>query len=810
MNEPDAGADTRRPPRIDWSSPTAWRSKPEQSRPPGWVGPVGAVGGARALEPDPTLLEHEPSTQLEEPTATMPEDPAGELPSEDPEVAQVEDASQEDLLGGGPSALSDLFAPLPQAPASEGSPGLLADLFGGGAFTPDSQAVVTESDPSLPAPETAQVREVVKEQDSAAGREAKDAETKSDALDTTTSLPVAAPAATRLARSVYTPPPPPPRKTTPSMSLAALTQEAATTLGSRTPSTTLHPDRETQEHDAAPQRPSDQPPAESAAASFANDHGRETAEDRRALPSDAKTTLQQAQAAPSDEPPLESAEEVQDATSPTEAVTTTGADVAPTPPKVSLSDPPVPDDLRQEQGRGTVVADRLRLLQEASMSPEDLQRITQNHAAQRPRWTQPSDETWERAQRLLSFISADTETHQVNSFVLTRDPVLDAQQRADMEVILAPRLMKMQKGMLSPAAQSQIFDVVYDELLGIGILGQLWRDADVSEIMVDAWDKISVERNGVIEMTPLRFASHEVAVRSARELSRKVSDRALTHANPIVTAQLPGARVAFCLGQITASGLSITMRKFRTLLGPDQLLAGGSVNAEMLDFLQRCVRARATILIAGGTGTGKTTQINILSNFIPDTERIVSIEDAFELQLANRHVVSLQTKESASSDDTVSVTQEMLLVHALRMRPDRIIIGEIREARGASLVMQAATTGHDGTMATIHASDPHTAVNERLSDLLTESGKPEAAARRSIAAAINLVVQVDRRRGRRFISHIDALSPSCIHNGIVVPEPIFVGELNSEGVPVFRRVGDVRPETDLGTKLQDQEAQLYR
>jgi Flp pilus assembly CpaF family ATPase len=418
------------------------------------------------------------------------------------------------------------------------------------------------------------------------------------------------------------------------------------------------------------------------------------------------------------------------------------------------------------------------------------------------------DHIWQYVDRILGLVSNDQMIQMVvNRFKLTRDRRLDYDQRRAFEATIAPALLGNQLVTISNPRDVEItFDRAYDELIGISVLGPLWRDEEITEVLVDGWNKISVERDGLLVTTPLTFRDKDHANRVARDLASKVSDRALTPSNPLVTALLPGARINFAYGPVVSTGLSISMRKFRDLLGIERLIQFGALTPQMAEFLRQAVAARATVLVAGGTGTGKTTQINALSHWIPDTERVVTIEDAFELQLSNTHVVALQTKEKASADDQVVVTQKDLLVNALRMRPDRIIVGEIREGHGAYVMLQAANTGHDGTMTTIHADSPQVAVNERLADLVMEvSSSPAPIVRRTVSHAINLVVQVTRRRGRRFLSSISIVDRSCYDDvtGVIVPEPIFVGELDADGVPVFRHVGGLRPDTALAEKLAE-------
>ena len=321
--------------------------------------------------------------------------------------------------------------------------------------------------------------------------------------------------------------------------------------------------------------------------------------------------------------------------------------------------------------------------------------------------------------------------------------------------------------------------------------------------MVDRWDKITVEKNGKLQETTLKFKNAEHAASVARNLAIRISDRALSSSIPLVTAELPNARVTFAFGAVVKGGLSITLRKFRRLLTLDELKAKRSLSEDMVSFLSDAVRARAGILVSGGTGTGKTTIINLLSTFIPENERVITIEDAFELNISAKHVVSLQTKEASSRDDQISITMADLLRNTLRMRPDRIIVGEIREGEGASVMLAAANTGHDGTMTTIHASSADLALNERLVDLVRDvRNSPDEAIKRTIMAAFDVVVQVSRgRKGQRYISDIAVVDRSNYVNNELKPLSIFIGEEAKDGTVNHRRVGKVVPNGLLGLKL---------
>ena len=392
----------------------------------------------------------------------------------------------------------------------------------------------------------------------------------------------------------------------------------------------------------------------------------------------------------------------------------------------------------------------------------------------------------------------------INNLKLTRDKALDARQRAQYEEALMPLMQAHGVAFASPSDHKPIFDIAYDELIGIGPLGPLWRDDDVTEIMVSGPDKVTVERNGRILPTPVRFQDSDHLERTARQLSSTIDDRTVSRNNALVTAQLPGARVQFVMSPVApTAGVIIVIRKFRDLFGMNDLLRFGSLDDSVAAFLCDTVAARANILVSGGTGSGKTTMINALSSFIPDTERVVTIEDALELQLSNTHVESLLTKESASGDDQLIIGQAELLRATLRMRPDRIIVGEIRDGRGCSVMLQAANTGHDGTMTTVHANTPDLAV-ERMADLLREERPlPDDVAKNQVTSAINVIVQIVKKRGRRYISAISVVNGGRDpHRQLTTP--IFSGDFPVGAKnPVFVKVGSLGSDTELAQKMID-------
>lgn len=413
------------------------------------------------------------------------------------------------------------------------------------------------------------------------------------------------------------------------------------------------------------------------------------------------------------------------------------------------------------------------------------------------------ERVWRVVDQTLGIVAADMSLQQITSrIVLTSDPDEYAAQRSEVHAALRNKMASAGIAATGLVDIETLLDLVVDEMSGISVLGELFRDPNVDEILVDRWDIVSVERHGHLERTPIRFRDPQHAESCARVLALKVSDRAVSRAIPLVTAELPSARVTFAFGAVVKGGLSITIRKFRPLLGLADLLRYGSLDEAMVSFLSDAVHARAGILVSGGTGTGKTTIVNLLSSFIPDTERVVSIEDAFELKLANTHVVSLQTKEASSLDDTVSVSLSELLRNTLRMRPDRIIVGEIREGAGAMVMLSAASTGHDGTLTTVHANSAEGAVNERLPDLIRQSrgGLETETILRSIINAFDLVIHVTRTRdGRRYLSEISALCG--IVDGRIELQPVFSGTETSEGIR-FERY-PLGSDTELHRRLAD-------
>jgi pilus assembly protein CpaF len=285
---------------------------------------------------------------------------------------------------------------------------------------------------------------------------------------------------------------------------------------------------------------------------------------------------------------------------------------------------------------------------------------------------------------------------------------------------------------------------VLDEIFGLGPLEPLVQDASISDILVNTYSDVYIERGGKLEKTDVRFQDErhllQVIDRIVSAVGRRIDD-----SSPMVDARLKdGSRVNAIIRPLAVDGPHLSIRKFkRDAFSGEDLLRLSTVTTQMLEFLQAAVKARLNILISGGTGAGKTTLLNILSSYIPVTERIVTIEDSAELQLRQPHVVRLETRP-ANIEGQGEVAQRMLLINSLRMRPDRIIIGEVRGSEAVDM-LQAMNTGHDGSLTTLHANTPRDALS-RLETMVSMAGfdLPERAVRQQIASAINLVLQVSR------------------------------------------------------------------
>jgi pilus assembly protein CpaF len=312
-----------------------------------------------------------------------------------------------------------------------------------------------------------------------------------------------------------------------------------------------------------------------------------------------------------------------------------------------------------------------------------------------------------------------------------------------------------------------------DDILGYGPLEQLLADDSVTEVMVNAADRVYVERSGKIERTPVRFVDDAHVMRIIDKIVSQVGRR-VDEASPMVDARLPdGSRVNAIISPLALTGPTLTIRKFsRDPYTINDLISFGTLSPRAAQFLGACVRGKLNLLISGGTGTGKTTTLNAVSAFIPGDERIVTIEDAAELQLQQEHVITLESRP-ANIEGTGEIKIRELVRNALRMRPDRIIVGEVRGAETLDM-LQAMNTGHEGSLTTIHANAPRDALS-RLETLVMTAGVelPHRAIREQIASAFDVLVQIQRLvDGTRRISHISEVVG--MESDVITLQDIFV------------------------------------
>nr|WP_245192548.1 CpaF family protein [Arthrobacter pigmenti] len=308
---------------------------------------------------------------------------------------------------------------------------------------------------------------------------------------------------------------------------------------------------------------------------------------------------------------------------------------------------------------------------------------------------------------------------------------------------------------LSPDERRRLIQDVADDVLGYGPLQRMLDDPDITEIMVNRMDQIYVEKDGKLVLTGSRFSSEEHLRRVIERIVSKVGRR-IDESSPFVDARLEdGSRVNAVIPPLAVNGSSLTIRKFsKTPLTVQKLISYGTLTPEMAELLDACVKAKLNIIVSGGTGTGKTTLLNVLSSFLPNSDRIVTIEDAVELQIQQQHVVRLESRPP-NTEGKGQVTIRDLVRNSLRMRPDRIVIGEVRGGESLDM-LQAMNTGHDGSLSTVHANSPRDAV-ARLETLVLMAGMdlPLRAIREQLASAVNLIVQIARLRdGTRRITHV--------------------------------------------------------
>jgi len=372
---------------------------------------------------------------------------------------------------------------------------------------------------------------------------------------------------------------------------------------------------------------------------------------------------------------------------------------------------------------------------------------------------------------------------------LTR--VTRAEAEPEVRAVIRDMLdRESQRVPLSFAERESLIGDVLNELFGLGPLEALLKDPEISDILVNNASQVFIERNGRIEDTGVVFRDDQHLMQIIERIVSAVGRR-IDESTPMVDARLQdGSRVNAIIPPLALDGPALSIRRFRTdRLAADDLVTRESLTAPMLQFLRATVAARMNIIVSGGTGAGKTTLLNILSSFIGHGERVITIEDAAELTLRQRHVVRLETRP-ANIEGRGHVKQRHLVVNALRMRPDRIIVGEVRGEEALDM-LQAMNTGHDGSLTTIHANSPRDALY-RLDTMIamTNLNLPERAVRQQVASAINLVVQVTRMAdGTRKVTSISEITG--MEQDVITMQEIFA--FNKTGVaPDGRVIGHFR------------------
>ena len=349
-------------------------------------------------------------------------------------------------------------------------------------------------------------------------------------------------------------------------------------------------------------------------------------------------------------------------------------------------------------------------------------------------------------------------------------------------------LLDGESTLLSSMERQQICDEVLDEVFGLGPLEPLLQDPTISDILVNTHRQVYIERKGLLELSTVTFKDDSHLLRIIDKIVSQVGRR-VDESSPMVDARLSdGSRVNAIIPPLAVDGPLLSIRRFGTdKLMPDDLVEKQSMTRSMLELLQAAVRSRLNIIVAGGTGSGKTTMLNALSAFISPKERVVTIEDAAELQLKQPHLARLETRPP-NLEGEGAIRQRQLLINSLRMRPDRVIIGECRGEEALDM-LQAMNTGHDGSMTTVHANTPRDVVS-RLEVMVTQGGgnMPLSAIRQQIAAAVDLIIQVARLSdgSRRVISVTEVTG---MEGEVVTLQDLFVFEkrgVNQEGRVIGR------------------------
>jgi len=397
----------------------------------------------------------------------------------------------------------------------------------------------------------------------------------------------------------------------------------------------------------------------------------------------------------------------------------------------------------------------------------------------------------------------DLKTRVQNKLLAELDPSMDITRTEEVKRTiqeLFEQILSEENIVLSRPERARLFEQIAAEILGLGPLQPLLEDDTITEIMVNGAKNIYIERKGKLHRVPVTFENNDHVLRIIDRIVAPLGRR-IDESSPYVDARLQdGSRVNAVIPPISLVGPVLTIRKFsKNPITVEQLVQFGSISMEALQFLKACVEARLNIVISGGTGSGKTTLLNVMSGFIPDDERILTIENAAELQLRQEHVVTLESRPP-NIEGRGEITIRDLVINSLRMRPERIIVGECRGGETLDM-LQAMNTGHDGSMTTAHANTPRDALS-RIETMCLMAGMdlPVRAIREQVASAIDVICQQERMRdGTRKVTTIAEVSG--MEGDVITMTDIFSFE--QAGVEAGKIVGRIRP-TGLRPKFMDQ------
>jgi pilus assembly protein CpaF len=396
----------------------------------------------------------------------------------------------------------------------------------------------------------------------------------------------------------------------------------------------------------------------------------------------------------------------------------------------------------------------------------------------------------------------DLKTRVQNRLLAELDPSLDITKTDDVRKTiqsLFEQILGEENIVLSRPERARLFEQISAEILGLGPLQPLLEDESITEIMVNGAKNVYIERQGKIHRVPVTFESNDHVMRIIDRIVAPLGRR-IDESSPYVDARLAdGSRVNAVIPPISLVGPTLTIRKFSKVpITLEQLVQLGTLTPGALQFLKACVESRLNIVISGGTGSGKTTLLNILSGFIPGDERIITIENAAELQLRQEHVVTLESRPP-NIEGRGEITIRQLVINSLRMRPDRIIVGEIRDDAALDM-LQAMNTGHDGSMTTLHSNSPRDTLS-RLETMTLMAGMelPVRAIREQVSSAVDLIIHQERMRdGSRKVTNITEVSG--MEGDVITTMDIFVFE--QTGFENAKVLGRLRP-TGLRPKFMD-------